>query len=383
MHSEPATYFLSPLRLEPADLAADIRAVCEHPVVCQVLKSMNAVILVLNQHRQIVATNEAFTAMLGASSLSELLGMRPGEAVRCRHSFDAPGGCGTNRACQNCGAVRAVKESRDTGETVRKECTLSIKDKSGSDDTMVLDVHAAPLLLDGEQYTLVTLLDIKMQKHRETLQRTFFHDILNSISGLTGVCNIMELSEGPPDKSMLEMAKTTAEYLAETVYSQRDLLAMEDGRYQSNKERIRVNALFDKIKSLVSVTGLLTRRNLEFETPVPETEIEVDPTLLVRVLVNTIKNALEAVAPNETVTVRLRLLPEVARFEVVNPGEIDDFTALRIFEKHFSTKGGIGRGVGTWSMKLLGEKYLGGKVGFHSADGRTTFYIHLPPTQER
>lgn len=383
MHTEPSTYFLSPQRLEVGDLASDIRAVCSHPVVTEVMKSMNAVILVLNPHRQIVAANETFTAMLGTSSLPELLGLRPGEAVRCRHSFDAPGGCGTNRACQNCAAVRTVKESQDTNSTVRKECTLSILDHTGADDTLVLDVHAAPLLLNDEPYTLVTMLDIRMQKHRETLQRTFFHDILNSIGGLTGICHILETTEGPPDKAMLALAKTTAEYLAEAVYSQRDLLAMEDGSYHSEKEPCQVAGLFAKIKSLVSMTGLLTRRNLVFENPTPNAVIEIDSTLLIRVLVNMIKNALEAVLPNETVTVRFLNTPDAVQFEVLNPGEIPEAAALRIFEKHYSTKGGTGRGIGTWSMKLLGERYLRGQVGFDSDGGKTRFYLGLPLSARR
>ncbi|MCP4457600.1 MAG: sensor histidine kinase, partial [Cytophagales bacterium] len=49
----------------------------------------------------------------------------------------------------------------------------------------------------------------------------------------------------------------------------------------------------------------------------------------------------------------------------------------QLFKRSFSTKG-AGRGFGTYSMKLLGEKYLNGKVWFESTikDG-TTFYIEI------
>ncbi|MPN46151.1 hypothetical protein SDC9_193734 [bioreactor metagenome] len=51
---------------------------------------------------------------------------------------------------------------------------------------------------------------------------------------------------------------------------------------------------------------------------------------------------------------------------------------LQIFNRSFSTKGD-GRGLGTYSIRLLGEKYLKGHVGFTSNknDG-TTFFIRLP-----
>lgn len=42
---------------------------------------------------------------------------------------------------------------------------------------------------------------------------------------------------------------------------------------------------------------------------------------------------------------------------------------LRIFQRSFSTKGAKGRGLGTYSMKLFGETYLGGQVSFRSSAG--------------
>ncbi len=51
---------------------------------------------------------------------------------------------------------------------------------------------------------------------------------------------------------------------------------------------------------------------------------------------------------------------------------------LQVFNRSFSTNG-TGRGIGTYSIRLLGEKYLGGQVTFDSFDGGgTTFRIHLP-----
>jgi sensor histidine kinase regulating citrate/malate metabolism len=65
-------------------------------------------------------------------------------------------------------------------------------------------------------------------------------------------------------------------------------------------------------------------------------------------------------------------------FRVTNPGEMPPRAARHIFERGFSTKKGHGRGLGTWSMKLLGEGILGGAVGFYSADETTVFWLSLP-----
>jgi len=56
---------------------------------------------------------------------------------------------------------------------------------------------------------------------------------------------------------------------------------------------------------------------------------------------------------------------------------------LQIFQRSFSTKAQTGRGIGTYSIKLLGEQYLGGKVEFTSRepDG-TAFVLTLPKMRD-
>ena len=66
-------------------------------------------------------------------------------------------------------------------------------------------------------------------------------------------------------------------------------------------------------------------------------------------------------------------------FRVWNTGAIAPDVALQIFKRSFSTKPGGGRGLGTFSMKLFGERFLGGTVGFTSSEeGGTNFFLRLP-----
>jgi len=52
--------------------------------------------------------------------------------------------------------------------------------------------------------------------------------------------------------------------------------------------------------------------------------------------------------------------------------------APQVFQRSFSTKG-ADRGLGTWSMKLFAEEYLGGAVSFQTDRERgTTFSLVLP-----
>jgi signal transduction histidine kinase len=103
-----------------------------------------------------------------------------------------------------------------------------------------------------------------------------------------------------------------------------------------------------------------------------------DPALLSRVLTNLVKNALEASAVGEIVTLTCRSWGEFVEFSVHNPSVMPPEVRRQIFQRSFSTKG-AGRGLGTYSVKLLTERYLGGTVDFDSVEGEgTTFRARYP-----
>jgi phage-related tail fiber protein len=63
---------------------------------------------------------------------------------------------------------------------------------------------------------------------------------------------------------------------------------------------------------------------------------------------------------------------------VWNEGTIPAAIVPRIFHRYFSTKPEPGRGHGTWAMKALGEKALGGTVSFDTSKaGGTWFQLAL------
>ena len=110
-----------------------------------------------------------------------------------------------------------------------------------------------------------------------------------------------------------------------------------------------------------------------------EAKIQSNGVLLRRVIGNLIRNALEASSPGDTVTVSFDNdgSPE---FSVHNQSVMTEDVSLQLFQRSFSTKEGPGRGIGTYSVKLLTERYLGGTVGFESPapEGGTTFHLRLP-----
>ncbi len=101
--------------------------------------------------------------------------------------------------------------------------------------------------------------------------------------------------------------------------------------------------------------------------------------LLRRVLGNLVKNALEATPPGGTVELGADDHGARLVFSVHNEGAMPAEVQQQLFQRSFSTKGETGRGIGTFSARLLTERCLGGVIGFTSSEGLgTTFTVALP-----
>ena len=110
--------------------------------------------------------------------------------------------------------------------------------------------------------------------------------------------------------------------------------------------------------------------------------INTDETLLRRVLINTIKNALEASTDNQEIKVYSNSgdngKPGFFNINVRSYPLIPKDVQLQLFQRAYSTKG-PGRGWGTYSIRLLTEGYLGGRVSYVSNERqRTLFTISIP-----
>jgi len=80
-----------------------------------------------------------------------------------------------------------------------------------------------------------------------------------------------------------------------------------------------------------------------------------------------------------TVVLAYAVLGGAPTFTATNPDAIPPEVVPRIFQRSFSTKPGAGHGLGTYSMRLLAEQYLGGRVTFTtSLEAGTTFSLTLP-----
>jgi len=342
-------------------------------ILLQFANSVSQMLVILNIERQIIYANNHFIKLLNLKELDTILGYRTGEAVNCIYANETDGGCGTSEFCRTCGAVNAILKSIAGTQGVEECRILTTGNKA-----LNLHITATPFNTDGHQFTIFAIKDIGDEKRRKNLERVFFHDILNSAGGLLGLSDILkETTDLKEITHLANILNHAAQNMVNEIQSERQLSDAEQGELKINPSKFDANLFLKEIHQNYTVHKLTRNKILKIETNPAPLKINTDKVLLRRILHNMINNALEATPPDSTITASCYKRKNKVRFTVHNPGVIPYKVQLQIFQRSFSTKG-EGRGIGTYSMKLLGEHYLNGKVAFESTPEKgTTFYIDI------
>jgi hypothetical protein len=371
------TWFAPPERASRNEVESAARVIADHSLMTALLEATDLYVMVLNQERQVLAANTEFLKALGATDLRALVGRRPGEAVACRHAWDGPAGCGTSQHCATCGAGQAIFESQQQSTTVEKSCLIDAE-HDGRSVPFEFQVKASPVTLGDRTLTIVAFRDVSHENRRQVLERTFFHDILNTVGGLKGWGEILARYGEGRRAAAADKIRTLAGQLTREILAQRDLMDAEAGRLQVTVQDTEFDDIISDALTVFEGHDVTADRDIRWTRSDGPTTVSTDPGPASRVVVNMVKNALEATPPGGTVELSLAWRSEGIRLEVWNEGRIPDPVAEQIFKRSFSTKASSGRGLGTWSMKLFGEEYLGGRVDFHTGNHGTVFSFELP-----
>jgi signal transduction histidine kinase len=366
--SRPYTQFAPPERATADEIAAQHAAFAgASPLVVALLDGIPEIVLVLNSQRQIVYANRVLLDYLGCDA-KEVLGLRPGEALDCVHATDEEWGCGTTEFCRMCGAARAVLQGL-AGEESVQECRIT---RRCSRESLDLRVHAAPLRFEGQDWVQFVLSDISHENRRRSLETIFFHDVLNTATAVRAAADLIVRRGGPGLDGLPGHLQGLAHRLIDEITAQRLLSDAENDEVHVKLEHVNASRLLLELIESTSGAEGTHGRKLRIDLPELAPELQTDVTLLRRVLANMLKNAVEATPVSGTITVGCVDRDGEVEFWMNNPGDMPRQVQLQVFQRSFSTKG-AGRGLGTYSMRLLTERYLDGRLSFTSspADGVT------------
>ena len=387
MRDEIALAELAPLeRALEAELWGQVAHFSGFEALDAVLTAMPVPVMVLNRFRQIVYANQAMADLIGAEDRTALIGSRTGEALRCTHALESAGGCGTTAFCRYCGAARAISQSEARVASV-EECRI-LSDLLESPTALDLRVTARPFSAAGDMFTVFTITDISDEKRRHALERIFFHDILNTVQKMRIAADLLEEESGAEADMLRRVIQKAVQRLTDEIQAQRDLTDMENDELTVKPAEVDARRLLQDLIESYLDHGLAGDHKLRLDAGNDDVFFIADQTKLRRVIDNMVKNALEAEKPGATVTVGYYLTngtsdtevstERMVEFRVHNPSVMTEAVRRQIFQRSFSTKG-KGRGLGTYSMKMLAERYLEGQIIFTSEpDEGTTFRARFP-----
>jgi hypothetical protein len=372
----PVDFSIALDRADPEEVAKLARRALGNPILQAVLASAEGYVMVLNEARQVLAGNEELLEALEPPGQQLPLGEGPGVALGCVHAGEGQGGCGTSSACGKCESALAILAGQDPSLPVVAECSLNLR-RGGHFVSVDFRMKVSTLLLGCHSLTVVVFQDISSRKRQEQLESIFLHDLSNTIQSLVGWGELVADGAADPRKAARRIVDL-CHRLQHEVAQQRLLHAAEHGSLAVCMESVELRILIEELRDLFLARGHAEGPHLVFAPMGPGILLRTDHDLLLRVLQNMVGNALEATPVAGTVEVRAEIDGPRLRIQVCNPGVVAEEIAARIFHRSASTKG-TGRGLGTYGMKLIGEDYLGGSLGFCSnpAEG-TRFTLELP-----
>lgn len=364
--------FLPKTRTSDGDIAAKFEAVSLSVNVENIINAMPCLVAVLDENRQIIFCNESLLSLVNVDKVDAVLGKRPGELLGCVNTAQCDADCGTSLYCEFCGAAQAIKYRLGNNGKVVKECRLL----SESLGALELSVTTSPFEVEDKVYTLLSIIDISDSKRRASLERTFFHDICNSAGCVKMALDVIEDCNVIEEiKKLSTVASSAVLSLMDEISCQKLLLSAEGGELSTEFNEHRVEEIFNDLQDIWSPYAMGFDVEIAFASEIDY--INTDIVLIKRVIGNLIKNGIESSKIGESITVSCFKSSEGrVTIAVNNPAPISDAVLKQIFQRSFTTKG-VGRGLGTYSVKLFTEEYLRGKVSVmtNDTDGTTVFLI--------
>ncbi len=256
----------------------------------------------------------------------------------------------------------------------------------------VLGLQMVEINLKGEEVKVVSIQDLSAGMERKEIDdwirliRVMSHEIMNSLAPITSISTTLKEVWAEYDSG----ANGAAEPVIQQTIKGLDAIAEQSAGLTSFFESYRVLSripdpvkqefavceLFEKLKTLLEHYQKNTGLRILFECHSPGLKIHADEQMITQVMLNLVKNAVQALEGADSAEIELSALTEKNRIvlKVTDNGEgIPPEISDEIFMPFFTTRQ-KGTGVGlSYSRQVMAMN--GGRIEFDSTPGRTQFRL--------
>ncbi len=257
-----------------------------------------------------------------------------------------------------------------------------------------LSLKATSLKTNQQELTILSIQDIKNELDEKEIEswmkliRVLMHEIMNSITPITSLSESLSrfFSNGgapvAPEQVTVKTIATTLQGLNVIKDQGRGLMSFVESYRkltripEPEKKVFKIEALLNRITVLYSSLDKSDTIDLSVSTAFPELEIFADQNLISQVLVNLLKNAIEANENNPAGKIRIvsgldtNLRPEICVID--NGPGIAEANIEEIFVPFFTTRQN-GSGIGLSISKQI-MRVHGGNLKVRSTPGKETVF---------
>lgn len=246
----------------------------------------------------------------------------------------------------------------------------------------------------GTVYWIVMVLrNITAEKELDQLKDDFLqsltHDLRSPMTAVRGYLQV--LSEemagpiNPEQKKMLHIMENASTKLLHIISNLLDSAKISAGKLRLTLSECDLRRLVPPTVEMMHSEAAKKRITLTLDMPESFSPVKLDPSLIERVLVNLISNAIKFTPDSGFITVKFSELKDRVQGQVIDtgpgiPGEFMD-RMFKKFEQVNGTRGGTGLGLSN-CKNILESHY--GQIGVHSKIGEgTTFTFWIPKDLEQ
>ncbi|MEC5147564.1 ATP-binding protein [Chitinophaga sp. 212800010-3] len=260
-----------------------------------------------------------------------------------------------------------------------------------------LSIHAATVRLQGRLIKLISIQNIHSELQKKELEawqnltKILRHEIMNSVTPIVSLISTMQeivdldIAPGTPNqegisdlREALQTVESRSKGIMNFVNAYRDYTTLPQPQFTT----VNVKTLVNSVASLFQADMKQADIRFLLEIDADNTEIHADTSQLQMVLINLVKNAMDALehTPHGTISMKLYLNnAQQVCIEITDNGPgIDEDAMNKIFIPFFTTKkkgSGIGLSLSQQIIQMHGGQL---KVISPGTNGNgTTFYVLL------
>lgn len=264
-----------------------------------------------------------------------------------------------------------------------------------------LSIYAIELTLQGKEFKLISVQNIRSELEENEMEawqklvRVLTHEIMNSVTPISSLantieCEIEEYLEGMNGESDISITKDNLDdmYMGiKTIQRRSDGLLRFVSDFRSltqipkpQMKLVEVKDIFSQVNMLMKYELKENKIELTCETDPENLTLTADPELIQQVLINLIKNAIQALMEQEQRLIELKAYPDEKSRPVIlvrdnGPG-IEEEAQNKIFIPFFTTKK-KGSGIGLSLSRQIMRQHFGSISVRSRVDEGTEFFLRF------